>query len=202
MTQNDLSWADARTLEDLGELTARWLEGVEPHHPMCAGGGPDGETTPLVSDLAALNRVGFVTDFSQPAEAVVDGCSQRAAVSGFCRENVARRIAALGLSTELIVIAFPPGGEGGHYIPITISEYRPCTWAGRYGIDELEHLAASCGEGAIEELRNTWRVDVLDPQWGRDRYLWDHVLDAVIRNTPSAFDTRPADGSLGVDFVW
>lgn len=200
MAQRAVSWPDARTLEDLGELTARWLEGVEPHHPNY-GAGPDTETTALVPELAALNRAGFVTDFSQPAEPLVDGFSQRAAISGFCTEAVARRIAALGLSTDLIVIAFPPGGEGGHYIPITISDYRPFTWAGRHGFDELEHLAEACPQ-VVEDLRKAWRIDVLDPQWGRDRYLWDHLDDAVIRNTSSRFDTHPANDSLGVDFVW
>jgi hypothetical protein len=197
-----MSWADVRTLEDLGEMTARWLEGVEPYHPSCGDGGPDDETAVLVPDLTALNRAGFVTEFSQPAEPLVDGYTQRAAVSGFCREDVARRVAALGLATDLIVIAFPPGTEGGHYIPITITDYRPYTWAGRYGSGELAHLAEACAEEIVDELRRVWRIDVLDPQWGRDRYLWDHLSAAVIRKIPSAFDTRPANDDLSVDFVW
>ena len=69
---DELSWKTARSLADLGELTARWLEGTEPNHPCCASGA-DEETSPLIVELAALNRAGFVTDFSQPADQLEDG---------------------------------------------------------------------------------------------------------------------------------
>jgi len=56
------AWSSARTLTDLGELTAQWLEGSL---ATLAGGayrgGPDEETGPLVPVLAALNRAGYVT---------------------------------------------------------------------------------------------------------------------------------------------
>ena len=201
MTDSALSWRTTKSLEDLGELTARWLEGAEAEHP-CYGGGPDTETSLLVADLVALNRSAFVTEFSQPGEPMDDGSGQRAAVSGFCREDVARRIVALGLWTDLIVIAFPPGCEGGHYIPITIDDYRPITWGGRHGLEVFEHYAESCGAGAVDELRSGWTVDVIDPQWGRERYLWEHVANAVTRRKPTRFATRPADEGLGTDFVW
>jgi hypothetical protein len=154
-----------------------------------------------VPELAALNRAGFVTDFSQPGEPLEDGFSQRAAVSAYCNESVARRVAALTLSTDLIVIAFPPGADGGHYVPITIDNHRPCTWGGRYGIEELRYLAESC-PGLIEESGRLWKIDVIDPQWGRERYLWNHLKAAVIAKTPSSFCTSPADETLGVDLVW
>ena len=202
MKQQPLSWKRAQSLEDLGELTARWLEGTEPHHPCSIGGGPDGETSRLVSDLAMLNRAGFVTDHSQPGERLQDGFAQRAAASGFCVEAMARRIATLGLWTDLVVIAFPSGCEGGHRVPITIVEHRPYTWAGRYELVELDNFAEACGAELVERLRACWRIDVFDPQWGRERYLWDHQLDIVVRERPSQFDTRPANDALGVDFVW
>lgn len=55
-------WRDARTLADLGELTARWLEGTVGSVPGTVPGcGPDEETGPLVAVLATANRAGFVT---------------------------------------------------------------------------------------------------------------------------------------------
>ena len=201
MADLPLSWKTAKSLEDLGELTNRWLESAEAEHP-CSEGGPDTETSLLVADLVALNRSAFVTDFSQPGEPMDDGSGQRAAVSGFCREDVARRVGALGLWTDLIVIAFPPGCEGGHYVPITINGHRPVTWSGRHNLEVFEQYAESCGAEAVDELRNGWTVEIIDPQWGRDRYLWAHMADAVTRRKPTRFDTKPANESLGTDFMW
>ena len=118
---NALSWKSAQSLKDLGELTARWLEGVDIEHPCYLGGGPDPETSPLVPDLVELNRSAFVTECSQPGRPMTNGSGQRAFLEGFCREDVARQVAELGFWTDLIVIAFPPGFEEGRYIPITIN---------------------------------------------------------------------------------
>jgi len=52
---------------DLGELTARWLEGSVTSVPGTVPGyGPDEETGLLVPVLAAANRR-FITSFSRPA---------------------------------------------------------------------------------------------------------------------------------------
>ena len=202
MTDLALSWETAKTLKDLGELTARWLEGADIEHPCYQGGGPDPETSPLVPDLVELNRSEFVTECSQPGQPMTNGSGQRAFVAGFCREDVARHVAALGLWTDLIVIAFPPGFEDGRYIPITIDDYRPYTGGGRHGSDEFKHYTRACGAEAVEELRSSWTVHVIDPQWGRDRYLWEHMADAVTRRKPTRFDTRPADENLfGTDCI-
>lgn len=78
-------WKAAKTVADLGELMALWLEGeidsrpgYQPHF------GPDDETKHLVPTLAALCRAGYVTTQSQPgfAGTGADGLwwEQRAAV--------------------------------------------------------------------------------------------------------------------------
>jgi hypothetical protein len=67
-------WAEARTLTDIGQLTAQWLEGTITHNPGYGGpGGPDDETLALAPGLAIINRAGLVTDFSQPGERVFSG---------------------------------------------------------------------------------------------------------------------------------
>ena len=202
MADLTLSWKTAKSLEDLGELTARWLEGDEAGHPCSAEGPPDTETSLIVADLVALNRSAFVTDCSQPGQPMVDGCGQRAFVTGFCREDVARRVGALGLWTDLIVIAFPPGDEGGRCIPVTIDGYRPYSIGGFHNINAaFGHYAKSCGAKAVDELRSGWTVEVIDPQWGRDRYLWEHMADAVTRRKPTQFDAKPASEYLVTEFI-
>ena len=54
MTDFALSWESAKTLKDLGELTARWLEALRLSIPGYAGGDPDPETSPLLPDLVEL----------------------------------------------------------------------------------------------------------------------------------------------------
>lgn len=61
------SWRSARTISDLGELMALWLEGKIASRPGYQPRyGPDDETAHLVPTLAALCRAGYVTTCSQP----------------------------------------------------------------------------------------------------------------------------------------
>ena len=206
VTDLALSWETAKSLKDLGELTARWLEGADIEHPCYHGGGPDPETSPLVPDLVELNRSAFVTECSQPGQPMTNGSGQRAFVEGFCREDVARQVAALGLWTDLIVIAFPPEFEEERPIPVTIDNYRPNTWGGRHSSEVFKPYTQACGAEAVEELRSSWTVHVIDPQWGRDRYLWEYLADVVTRRKPTRFDIRPANKDLFgpgcIDFVF
>jgi hypothetical protein len=105
-------WAEVETLADIAELTAQWLEGRINFHPTNLGPSPDPETTELVPVLAALNRAGYCTDFSQPGEPVVDGCGQRAAVVGYCDEDIAGRLIDLSARSELVVLAYWPERRG------------------------------------------------------------------------------------------
>ena len=60
-------WKSAKTVADLGELMARWLEGDIASRPGYQPRfGPDEETAHLVPTLAALCRAGYVTTQSQP----------------------------------------------------------------------------------------------------------------------------------------
>lgn len=71
-------WREAQTLDELGELTARWIEGTLPYYPFY-GETIDPETEPLQDKLAYFNRNGLVTTFSQPAEPLdEEGFAQRA----------------------------------------------------------------------------------------------------------------------------
>ncbi len=196
-------WREAKTLEELGELTAKWIEGKLSYYP-CYGGDADAETTPLQETLAYFNRNGLVTTFSQPAEPIdEEGSSQRACVDGYAREEVAKKLAALGLCTDLLVLIYPPNWTGGYQVPITLSEFRPFTWCGTcWGYEELECFTEDCSEEALESLRIAWKVVVIDLQWGREDYLWHHVHSALSKPFDKPFSVVPADLELGTDFVF
>lgn len=125
-------WEAARTLADLGVLTARWLEGNIHWLPLYSSDGPDPETTPLIEPLAEMNRLGLWTDQSQPGE-LGDGWAQRANVGGYADEATANALAAGLLDTDLLLIALPAAlaEDSALQIPITREGAAECTWAGR-----------------------------------------------------------------------
>jgi hypothetical protein len=86
------AWPAARTLADLSELTARFLEGDLSQSPSHVA-QPDPETGPLIPLLATVNRAGFFTHQSQPGVARGDdGSAQRANVSGFASDGAFARL--------------------------------------------------------------------------------------------------------------
>ncbi|MER7048948.1 DUF6919 domain-containing protein [Streptomyces jumonjinensis] len=107
-------WRTARTLDDLGRLTADWLEGGLAHH-LGYPDGPDPETAPLVPVLARLNRLGLVTVSSQPGhapEAGWDGAvyAQRAAVDGWTTDRaLLGALIRTARDHDLHIIVHPPG---------------------------------------------------------------------------------------------
>jgi hypothetical protein len=199
-------WRTPTTLEAIGELTAQWLEGKIDYHPL-AGGSPDDETRPLQNSLASVNRQGLVTTFSQPGQALDNqGSSQRAAVEGFAKETIAKRIATLTLYTELLTFIFPPDVTWGYQIPITLEDYHPFTWLGAWDAElVLDGFEEVCSDEAIMELRRAWGVVVIDLNWGREDYLWRHLAHALVSSPdPQApFDVSPASGlGLEADFIF
>lgn len=210
MTENHNSdievWYTATTLEDIGELTARWIEGTSTYHPCYGSSTVDYETRPLRQILAGYNRKGLITTFSQPGEPIDDeGNGQRASLQGYAQEALAKRIAALGLHTDLLVFIFEPSGGGGYQVPITIQDFQPLTWnGGCLGYEELECFAEDCSEEALQSLKEAWSVIVIDPQWGRESYLWEYVCQALDnpQDDDKPFDITPWDSeALDTDFI-
>jgi hypothetical protein len=173
-------WARAGSLLELGELMARWLEGEITYQPGYFGAALDSETTELVPLLAAVNRASFVTYFSQPALPFDGKVGRRAAVSGFCSEDMTSFLMSLTLGTELVVIRFPPGVEVGGHVVVTIDDGDECAWVGcPEGPESIEDLYAEdlSAEG-LASLHAAWQVHVLDPRWGR-KHLMERLLRLV-----------------------
>lgn len=182
-------WAEARTLDDLGELMARWLEGSIHYQPAWEGARPAPETESLVPALAALNRGGFVTHFSQPGMSVPAGDGrQRAAVSGFGSEAVVHVIGRATLDSDLVALIYPPGGRlDGLQIPISVQGDLVGIWAGaEMGPDAIEEFyGPDCHPEAVAALRGAWQATVIDPHWARNDLLWDRLQEALAGRAPS-----------------
>lgn len=172
---DDGRWTRPLSLEGLAQLTAEWLEGSVEGGPWNGGSSPDWETTPLVQYLSAINRLGYLTEFSQPG---VPG-SQRASVAGFCERSQGECLASLSLSSDLVVVSEYPGVEAIYEVPITQDQGRTFTiLAGRPILDP------SCGfhPQTLSALSNCLYVSIVDPCWGRNDLLWTSVIAALKRD--------------------
>jgi len=194
-------WTQAETLEDVGELTARWAEGSAKYHPGGYDDGPADETLEIAPALVTLNRNGFVTSGSQPGEAAVLGYDgnlwwQRAAVDGFTDPDTADRLedacAAAGLifinngparlrttwpDAELVTASFVNERDGALPPESDDSPYYGHT---HFGTHLSRHAVKFNFDGyAADALCSAEQVTVIDPEWGRKNLLWDTLTTAL-----------------------
>lgn len=205
--ENEIAlWQRARNIIDLGILTNQWLEGRISFHP-CYGSIPDIETQSILSSLIRCNNKGFLTINSQPGRKVNrQGYRQRAFVDGLANEQLAKDIAKLGLSSDLLVFVFPPNREVGVNVPVTVDDFHPFTWAGVWSVyEQLDCFMEICSPEAIKSLQSAWYVCIIDLNWGRRRYLWKR-LDGILDDSDlqsAMFRVNPSPSlDLDTDFVF
>jgi hypothetical protein len=134
--------------------------------------------------LAAANRAGFVTDFSQPGVDDKSGLVQRAAVYGFASAATFTALAAAAADTELIIAAARAGSAyRGTPIPVTRVNDRDCTRVGNvFSREEIADHYDCCSPAAVDVLSRAWQVTLIDPRWARNDHLWT-VLRTLQRAT-------------------
>lgn len=169
-------WEQARTLDDLGELTALWLEGRIDSQPGYFGRvDVDEDDAPgLTAALVACNRAGYVTESSQAGHAGYVGVgaatfTQLAAVDGFASPETARRM-QIGLR-RYTVVAAPVRRRPGRRTAVTWCEDGPFTFFGGMPAEAVEFQFDGCSREALAAVRRAWQVTVVDPEPGRNT-LW------------------------------
>lgn len=179
--EHRLLWREPTTLTGIGELMARWLEGDITYQPSYYAPAPDEETADLVSVLAEVNRAGMVTIFSQPGVPLVDGSGQRAAIDGFCHEEMVRRLQTAAWGTDLVTLTFPPDSQSDGAVVVTVGGGQEFTWLGctQDRGERLRFYCADLCEDALVDLCSAWQLQILDPVWGRNDLLWDVLRRAA-----------------------
>ncbi|MFD1860787.1 hypothetical protein EHW97_11970 [Aeromicrobium camelliae] len=174
----DEPWNVARSLDDLAAATIDFLEGRLQETPL-HGGLPNPESLPLIPTLVAMNRAGFVTTDSQPGSINEPTRRvQRAYVEGICHEATAARIERGLLTEDLVMVSFAPGSDVDSSIVVTVSHGSPCTFLGRWSVEELDHFRN--GLASLDaDLDAAWAIQIFDPQWARNDRLWTAVLRAL-----------------------
>ncbi|MCW2938469.1 MAG: hypothetical protein JWN00_1454 [Actinomycetia bacterium] len=182
-------WAGARTLPDLAELTARWLMRDLQQHPGYPGKqGPDPETAGIATELAAINRAGFLTSGSQPG--LIDGeYRQRAGVDGFTDPTNALRLAATaGDSVRVIVHAAPCPRRTGYAQATPVTMYGgtvETSFGAHLSRSDIHLIYDLISPAAFEVLYAATQVTVIDLEWGRNT-LWSWLLDALTKTPAGA----------------
>ncbi|MEU2075443.1 hypothetical protein [Streptomyces sp. NPDC013489] len=175
-------WRDARTIADLGQNMAGWLEGRIPNRPGYDGPFGQEETNGarhLVPTLIALNRAGFVTVDSQPGE-LGGGYRQRANVEGIVHDRSPLLGQLLALQGQGLTVV---RGWPKRQIVLTEDAGSPFTTIGGWRMrrDSIHANWRGVGRQAIRELREHGAtVHIIDTEWGRDDRLWP-ALAGVVR---------------------
>lgn len=181
------TWADARSLSDLGVMTARWLEGDEDEHPGHYG-QPDDETATLIPVLAAMNRAGFVTIGSQPGMHV-GGHIQRAAVDFLCDHahlTIVQTFLARHDFTGIITEQAPAWWRQWALTPGEMvtgrlnGEYHPDNWSmepltyfgGQLRRRDISRTFHTAHHHARQASAAAWHVTIIDMEWGPNDRLW------------------------------
>ena len=151
-------WRSARTFDDVGELTAQWLEGRISRTPARPGPPVPGAAA-LLPLLAAASRAGFVTYQHLLGPAKGDesaanghhdsgepGMDRRVSLAGFADDDGFARLMSAVAPSDLTVSAARGGADD----------------AGRRILDD-GYLQA-CNAGAIAALRSAWHVGLMSPR--------------------------------------
>ncbi|MEV7595501.1 hypothetical protein AB0O42_35080 [Streptomyces sp. NPDC089922] len=190
-------WNSARTLLDLGELMARWLEGEIASRPGYQPRfGPDDETEHLVPTLAELCRAGYVTTCSQPGAAGTgaDGLwwEQRAAVELVVTDpallhRLLDTVRAAGMLVR--VNDYRRGGVQDEPVVVTTRDGEAHTaFGGRISSADMAIQWPGLDHGLYGEVAHGTYVSVAAPEWGlAGERLWV-LLDEVSGLSPAPED--------------
>jgi hypothetical protein len=192
-------WARARTLGDVGELTAHWLEGridSQPNYRVRCD-VDEADAPGLTGTLVALNRAGFVTSGSQAGHdgEGYDGAhwQQYAAVVGFAtpeivgwlQDTVVAPVAADGsrADTGLCLTRCARATFLRDVDTVTFRDGVPVTdFGNRYSARDLRDDWAGygvCHPDAVAELVAAEQVVVRDTEFGRNDRLWPALRAAA-----------------------
>lgn len=183
--RDERAWAEARSVTDLGRLTANWLQGRIHWHPEYGpDAGLDDETSSLIPVLAATNRAGYLTVDSQPGDdthARGSRWEQRAAVSGFVHDQrLFKTLVRDAKRAGLEVITYRPGDRCRGRYPVTRQDGRPVTGFGSLMPPlYFESVWTGVGAAAYRQLAGAHQLTIIEPKWGPSEALWRMLARTV-----------------------
>lgn len=181
-------WQAARTLTDVGNLMADWIQGKITSRPGYCGPTDLDLPETLVPLFAGLCRAGFVTHQSQEGFSGYgyDGewWVQHAFAEAFTTEAVVDRLHETAPSRLLVISHDPAGLPTWRYrrdsdFAATVRAGRRYTGAGsslpRRHIRHPHIGFGACGREASDALCSAWQVTIADLAPGPETFLWDYL---------------------------
>ncbi|MER5696065.1 DUF6919 domain-containing protein [Streptomyces mirabilis] len=185
-------WQHARTLTDLGQLTAAWWEGTLrslPGHR--ANHRPHPTLTPQTAVLATANRAGFLIPAAQAGR--TDGTvQQRTAVQGFVSSpHLIQRVMDAAEQGDLYIAlaSLHDANDGpGNGITVTTGDKQRDTVFGQVlGLEDLNAMWPQLPH-AVDAVALALQVTLVDPQFGSSNLVWDTLAAAI---GPAALPPAP-----------
>ena len=177
-------WKTARTLADLGELMAQWLEGDLRSRPGYYG-PTDLDSTELTALCVDLCRAGVVTFESQGAQTWEDDYAgvgrARVFIEAFVGDEHLGGLRDVCRDAGLTLIAHrtPPRrwfgsfrSTGADEIPVVLHGERTALSVGS-PIDRryVDLMWDGVSDEAYDAVAAAWQVTIIDPEWGRNDRL-------------------------------
>ena len=185
VTARDRSvWEKCRTLRDVADVTALWLEGHVASQPCCEPNcGPDEETQQLIPTLACANRAGFLTTCSQPGHDEVCGYDgalwlQRPAIQGFIHPGpLLNELAYQADLQGLLVLANHHKQSWllrSRRVAVTIRKKQAVTWVGAPRFNPYAHDLL-CPRSAASDIEQAVQLTIIDKRYAAVSDLWEVV---------------------------
>jgi uncharacterized protein DUF6919 len=167
-------WPEARTLDDAGELVARWFEGRVPRTPFYMDDQPDLETTPaMVRALVKANLSGYVTTNSQAGAHEDDVLRDAwcAWVHGFLEPGAAARLVWAAEARGVVAVCGTPGRRTRH-VPVFDAAGEVVEYAAVLSVRNIDDELRDAHPDLLEEFLGAVQVVLVDPEPGRNDRLW------------------------------
>lgn len=203
------TWRAARTLQDLCNLTIRWLQGDLKTQPGYYGAVDIDDPDVMRDALVALNRAGFLTRGSQEGTDQQGlGASdiwhwvQVAAVEGLATPATVARLRAALHDTPYSIESHPRRRGWWADSPAVDVTWvrdhdnpddplRPYTCFGGFGRrSDIEFQLQGAGQEAVDEAADALQVVIWDPQPGRNTLWGDLHATLTPRTADTALETR------------
>ncbi|MFH9425482.1 DUF6919 domain-containing protein [Streptomyces sp. NPDC017529] len=176
-------WRSARTLADLGQLSADWWEGSVRSLPgYRAGHRPHPSLAAHVPVLAAANRAGFLVTSAQVGLATARR-RQKSAVQGFVTDPaLVRRLvgaaetAGLGLVLHDWYDAFYAEHTGG--ITVTRTLHSTGVFGQALAVEDIKASWPRLPH-AVDAVVPALQITLADPDFGPGDLVWNTLADAV-----------------------
>lgn len=207
-------WSKAKTYNDLIKLNLKWLNNEIKEYPMWFPASQTNnlckESMKIIHHLNKLNKLGFLTVWSQPGDEYMRNSSDnskirtRACVTGCMPKHMAIQVFEKLKDKDLVLQYHDELNhhkKKNFYGYISECEYLYAT--STFSSDNIQltgiSIFGSCGLICLERLvpknitdklrHDIFDFAIMDKQWNRNDYMWDLLIAAIEESVDKSVST-------------